>query len=80
MTPRPGSGQRGYGRDRRCGGEGRLGRSGPPSGAVRGCFAVLAASSVAGLLGLTLLTSANQGFLAGCAATHCAHLAVTPGR
>jgi putative ABC transport system permease protein len=40
-------------------------------------FAVLAASSVAGLLGLTLLTSANQGFLAGCAATHCAHLAVT---
>jgi putative ABC transport system permease protein len=40
-------------------------------------LAVLAASSVAGLLGLTLLTATNQGFLAGCAATHCAHLAVT---
>lgn len=40
-------------------------------------LAVLAASSVACLLGLTLLAGANQGFFAGCAATHCAHLAVT---
>jgi putative ABC transport system permease protein len=40
-------------------------------------FGVLTASSAAALLGLTLLTSASQGFYAGCAATRCADLAVT---
>jgi putative ABC transport system permease protein len=40
-------------------------------------LAVLAASTAAALLGLTLLTSANQGFFASMAATHEADLAVT---
>jgi len=40
-------------------------------------FVVVAASSAAVLLGLTLLTSANAGFLAGFAATHGANVAVT---
>ncbi len=40
-------------------------------------LAMLAASSAAALLALTLLTSANQGFFASMAATHEADLAVT---
>lgn len=40
-------------------------------------FGVLTASSAAGLLGLTLLTDANQGFYAAFTAKHGADLAVT---
>jgi putative ABC transport system permease protein len=40
-------------------------------------FAVLAASSAAALLGLTLLATASEGLNAACAVTHCADLAVT---
>jgi putative ABC transport system permease protein len=40
-------------------------------------FAVLAASSAAALLGLTLLATASEGLNAACAVTHCAQLAVT---
>jgi putative ABC transport system permease protein len=40
-------------------------------------FLVLTAGAAAGLLGLTLATSANEGFYASFAAAHGAHLAVT---